>query len=661
MWSLRTGACSALLLAAAGGHRGASATSLRQRRAAGPEEEGAATAAAAARASAHKVRQAADAILSGENPFTSEFATRHAGTAGPFWEYGTCTTSSAWNVPNFGARWPLITGMVSWFDRIEVSAEAQGGEAASDVKGSSGSGSGGSGSGVGGSGSGNQDSDTVTDDTVAYVPRSVYAVLNQAHLSIFNSAHDAEVCGKPERVIDASAMHSVGRGGEPVLVTQQNAEMQDGQSPSFCVHLQLANPNGPGPLTQVFCMPDRRARSDFIAFLNNAIEGRRSDKRLADTTAADGGSSAVSNDPDMFPQPPRTICRGVHAAGFCLTSVAPDIPEEQTGVDDGAVQRCCKAHTAVCLACAQGMSTLDYCKEYATAEGCDATAVAEMNQQAKTKVPDARHNADPADALDAIELRPARWVSSFPVRASKEQTWSVSGVSDKGTVSICHSGGRGRGGGVQSDGDMCISVRKSVSMQGNVDLPVKTFTTCPGEDLRCFEVESVVASKNPSSHDTDACHKACKAEEACHGWVQTRPQAEHDHKAKCCLKKEDTSSECKADRCCDAHMKSMTKSGLVHIDPAVPSGNTALFGVIQLGEKVRRSGGQNRGPFLSLFLSRSGAHKLTIFCLFHLSSLFSLLLFFFLHIIIIIIILPGGTGWFRSPAMARVATFGVYD
>jgi hypothetical protein len=477
--------------------------------------------------------------------------------------------------------------MVSWYDRIDVTADDPEDEVESDMKSSA------------GSTDGEDDKDsgansTDVQDTVAYVPRTVYAVLNQAHLSIFKSARDAKACARPEHVIDVRAMHSAGRGGEPVLITQQNAEMQDGQSPSFCVHLQIANPDGPVPLAQIFCMPDRSARSDFIAFLNNVIDGLRGDKRLADTAVADIGGSSMAHDPNMFPQPPRTICVRAKAGQLCLTSVALDVPDEQTGVDDSAVKSCCKALTAACLACAQGVSTFSYCKEHTTEVGCDAAALSEMKEEEAVtqKAPDAGH-LDRSEMRDAIELRPARWASSFPVRASKVQTWSVSGVSDSGTVSIC-DGSDVHNLEDQSGGTMCISVQKSISMPGNIDLPVKKFTTCPGEDLRCFEVESVVANENPSAHDTDECSKACKIDKACQGWVQTRPQAERDRKAKCCLKKEDVSGQCKADRCCDAHMKSMTKLGILQVDPAVPDANQALFGVVQLAEKEGKDGSDHQ-------------------------------------------------------------------
>ena len=539
-----------------------------------------------------QVAQAARVLVSGQNPFTADFAAMHPrSSGGPYWEFGTCTSSAAWDVPNFGARWPLITGMVSWYDRIDVSADVA--KTEDEKMDSEDSGSGSDTADISNAGDGVENG-----DTVAFVPRTVYAVLNQAHLSIFDTSHDAEVCNKPNHVIDVSDMRSAGRGGEPVLITQQTAELQDGQSPSFCVHLQIANPNGPVPLSQIFCMPDRRARSDFIAFLTNVIEGLRDDKKFAESAGAVSGSSVssgtsrssvVTRDPNLFRQPPRTICQSAHPARLCLTSVTLDVAGEQSGVDDSAVSTCCKAPTARCQACMQGVSLIDYCKGLKSMEGCEPAVIAKLNEQDEMnkRTKELKSHADPAEMLDGIELRPTRWISSFPVRASKEQTWSVSGVSDAGTVTICH-GHKGGSSTTTTSGNMCISVRKSVEIQGTVDLPVKKFTTCPGEDIRCFEVDDVKESKIPSAHDTDACHKACEGDKDCKGWVQTRPEAEKFRKAKCCLKKEDTSSKCKADRCCDAHMKSMKKFGMVKIDPAETTEDAPLFGVVQLAEKVRK-------------------------------------------------------------------------
>ena len=228
--AMRLVACAGVLLAATGGASGAL---LRQGRGGAPEEG-----ASRDRADAQRAREATTALLSGEDPFSADFAARSVGEAGRFWEYGTCTTSSAWHVPYFGARWPLVAGTVSWYDRIDVNVGEDdlevGSEGSDDSSGSAGK---------------------SESDNTAYVPRSVYAVLNQAHLSIFKSRQDADMCKEPDHVIDVDTMHSAGRGGEPVLISQQNAELQSGESPSFCVHLQLANRSGPMPQTRIFCVP----------------------------------------------------------------------------------------------------------------------------------------------------------------------------------------------------------------------------------------------------------------------------------------------------------------------------------------------------------------------------------------------------------------------
>ena len=508
-----------------------------------------------------KLSRTAKTLIAGHDPFSIDYTDSHSADAGHYWEYGTCATSSAWNVPNFGARWPLATGTVNWYTRIEAKGQLEENKAGGEDT-----------SAGGGSG----------DPAVAYVPETVYAVLNQAYLSIFTSSHDAKMCNKPQLVIDTKSIHSAGRGGEPVLITQQNAEMQEGENPTFCVHLGMLNTEGPVAKTKIFCMADRQLRSDFISYLNNIIDGLKTSKRSIENVQAHE-TRPRQREGDLFPQPPRTICKGASPTEICLTSMLVDDLADESGEVDDSVQSCCKTATAECLACTEGRSILDFCKENPSIVGCNAEVSDEALRGAGTTV--SNNIADHQRSRDTIVLAPAIWVGSFPVRAKKEQTWSVSGVSNTGTVTICQKSSHDSSLLDQEpNADMCLSVRKSTSMPGMVDLPIRKFTECPGEDLRCFEVPDVVVRQSPSAKDTVACSKACKEDAKCNGWVQTRPDVTGNGKAKCCLKAEDTSSECKASRCCDSHMKSMTKPGVVQLDP---SANPKLTGVIELDEKVR--------------------------------------------------------------------------
>ena len=406
---------------------------------------------------------------------------------GALWEYGACPDSVAWGAPYFGARWPLQTGYVTWFDAL----------------------------------------DTGEDGETAYVPRSVFAVLNQRYLSQFASEADAQACAPPAKApIDLRLVRGAGQGGEPVLVS-----MQEGAS--FCVHLRMKN-DGPRAETKVFCMSDRKDRRDWLDYVQDVVKNNAEDRTFATMEAHGRQPSPDAIARGMFPQPPRTICVGAPPAGPCMTSV-PQVAANADGTDE---------------------------------------------------VSGTESSPTPQTSLDAVKLSPARWLASFPIRARDEQTWTVSVATDASsseavdTVHICNQAAAPAGAaGVE----MCLTALDKMDTTGAIQLPPRRYTSCPGGNLRCFNVEKVRLGMLPTAEDSHACHAACKGNDKCKGWVYTRPEATGTGFAKCCLKARDVSSTCESNRCCDAHMKTELKRGLVISDSAeVPR----ISGVLKLAPKV---------------------------------------------------------------------------
>ena len=190
----------------------------------------------------------------------------------------------------------------------------------------------------------------------------------------------------------------------------------------------------------------------------------------------------------------------------------------------------------------------------------------------------------PSSTVHAVVLAQTRWLSSFPVRALREQTWHVAPAGGEGedasSVTICSQLGSGKSGSTNEAIDkdeediepptasLCLGVVGSVTVPGRVPLPPRRFYACPGSDLRCFDVSGIRVGMRPTANDTFACSSACDAEAGgmCKGWVFHRPESTKNKVARCCLKKEDIFDACFQNHCCDAHMASETKAGLVTED-----------------------------------------------------------------------------------------------
>jgi len=204
--------------------------------------------------------------------------------SGEAWEFGLCTNSTAFGVPQFGARWPLKAGWITWYDEIPAG-----------------------------------------DGVVAYAPRQVFGVLNQKYLSSYKNENDARACNQPmEPPLPIASLTGANQGGEPVLISQQN-EM-DEEDKAFCIHVR-SNKQDESKVT-VFCMTNRVERRDWLDYLKDVIHNQQSNEK-------DPAASGAPVDPALFAQAPRTICSFVGTERLCLTT-SPDMPNEADGADGAA-------------------------------------------------------------------------------------------------------------------------------------------------------------------------------------------------------------------------------------------------------------------------------------------------------------------------------------
>jgi hypothetical protein len=191
-------------------------------------------------------------------------------------------------------------------------------------------------------------------------------------------------------------------------------------------------------------------------------------------------------------------------------------------------------------------------------------------------------------------MNPIRWVRSAPIKASKDQSWEVipvakpeiddaskkkqekQGILGKEVapaVRICQTGE-----------NLCLTLDPKVKVLGQVPLPPKRFFKCDGGDYKCFDITSQKVGMHPTKMDTVSCQQACdtmntaaksiseqgvrSSSPKCEGWTYIRPEsvlAEFGTPyARCCLKNVTVApSQCKSNRCCDSHMGSDTKPGMV--------------------------------------------------------------------------------------------------
>lgn len=389
----------------------------------------------------------------------------------------------------------------------------------------------------------------VENETVL-VPKQVYVVLNQQYMSTFKSRADAEECARPQTIIHASTIRAARPSSDAVLISQR------GSSPTpYCVQLRLAA--GAALTSKVFCVTNHNVRAEWVSNLQ-VIAQFNSPAPSADHADRAGSLEMHGAPSKLYPLAPRTICTGPAPMGVCLTSVFQ--VEEESKEDSG-------------------MPSASEKKDGEGTSKKDAAAI--------------ETTSSPTPGMP-IELAPVHWLAGFPIRATNEQTWSVSAALDEasnaeaGTVNVCHrlksrvivdptADGEVSMEGADAERTMCLTLKGEIDIPGQIPLPARRFIDCPGGNLRCFQVDSIRAGMRPTANDTSACEIACRQEPdgLCKGWVYTRPESTGTGFAKCCLKEKDVSGSCGANRCCDAHMNSETRRGMTRVEtqntPAVPN------------------------------------------------------------------------------------------
>jgi len=209
-------------------------------------------------ASSTEIKNVAKQFISNERKYTW-----NKQLSGSAWEFGLCSNSTAFGVPHFGARWPLKTGWITWYDQIPADNEV-----------------------------------------IAYAPKNVFVVLNQQYLSSFANEEEARQCNRPTKApMDVSKLMGANAGGEPVLISLQKDDQ------SFCIHLRTINQGEEGHI-DIFCSNDRVERRDWLDYLQDLVQTKQQNN--VDVTT----KSPLPPD-QMYTQAPRTICA---ADGFCLTN-----------------------------------------------------------------------------------------------------------------------------------------------------------------------------------------------------------------------------------------------------------------------------------------------------------------------------------------------------
>ena len=205
----------------------------------------------------HDIQQMAHEMIHNERHFTWN---KHL--SGNAWEFGTCTNSTAFGVPQFGARWPLKAGWMTWYDQIPAD-----------------------------------------DGVTAYSPRKVYMVLNQQYLSSFTKEEDARACQQPiDPPMDIALLMGANAGGEPVLISARD------DTQNYCIHLRFTNQQDIGTIS-IFCTNDLVDRREWLDYLQDVIKTQRK-------TAAEPAARIPEA---KFAQAPRTIC--TEQPTMCLTNV----------------------------------------------------------------------------------------------------------------------------------------------------------------------------------------------------------------------------------------------------------------------------------------------------------------------------------------------------
>ena len=428
---------------------------------------------------------------------------------GAYWKYGMCSSSSYWKSVGFGAPWFVYAGEVNHVKRIKVDGE----------------------------------------DVREIDP--AFAVLNAGYFSVFQNLEAAKQCSKPMVIHAVKDIVEVRTASEYSLTSQRKGiEGSGGDAPAagmdycFRITTKVASER-----PDVYCCGLHAERSQWVSSIRDQVKAQQvaSHGDLQETPTLHTAFSKI------FPPAPNTIC-GLKAGSPCLTALDADVPATNTS--------------------AGNESSVD-------APGMEAK-----------------------DALAA--MKPIRWARAMPIKAAAGQEWVVTPVSKhdqkaakdeaKGTkapknpvsdaVTLCVKGDDG--GGLR-----CLSLEPKVRVMGQVPLPPKRFYKCDGGDSKCFDVTTHKVGMLPGKHDTDSCQKACdvmnqkanaigpdgqrSTSPHCQGWTYIRPEsvlAEYGTQyARCCLKNATvSSSQCHSNRCCDSHMSSDSKPGMVDVDAGVTPG-----------------------------------------------------------------------------------------
>lgn len=393
------------------------------------------------------------------------------------------------------------------------------------------------------------------DGQVVRTVDPVFGVLNADYFSVFGSLEAAQNCEKPMIIHSIKNIIEV-RPASEYFITSQKAGIDGsggGAPPAkgmeYCFRVvskvKSVKATTNKPKVDVYCT---ELHSDRIQW----VESTRKQMELKQIASLDGSQDVELKlkASKLYPPAPKSIC-GESPGSPCLTSLPVNIP--------------------------------------------------------------------PANATEDFKVKPAlaameqpRYSRAAPIKAAFDQKWEVERVSladqlkekdeegkpldgkkgkeknifvaqklegnHPGAVRICNVPRNG-------EGKRCLTLDPSVQKMGLVPKPPRRFQYCPGNNLKCFNIESIKVGMKPFKGMSKPCQDACDAENAkavkvnedgsttempkpCQGWNFIRAEDAMslggNTFARCCLKNATTT--CTANTCCDAHFEDEKMHGMITLD-----------------------------------------------------------------------------------------------
>jgi len=442
-----------------------------------------------------------------------------------YWKYGMCTSSTFWGVAGFGAPWTVHASQLSHVNKIKVDGQ--------EVR---------------------------TVDPV-------FGVLNADYFSVFDNLQAAQNCEKPMIIHSVKNMVEV-RSASQYFITSQKAGIDGsggGAPPAkgmeYCFRvvsksLKISTSPASKRDVDVYCT---EMHSDRVQW----VESTRKQMELKQVTSLDGTKDSESVELRMkatklFPPAPKSIC-GEKSGSPCLTSLPVNVPPPNATEDFKAqpalaVMEQPRYSRAVPIKAA-------YDQKWEVERVSLADLLTEKDQDGK---PLEDKKSSPKKKGSLLDSKVAKSKDNHP-----------------GAVRICNVP---RNGATKR----CLTLEPSVQKQGLIPKPPRRFQYCPGNNLKCFNIESIKQGMKPFKGMSKPCQDACNAENAkavevkedgsteatankpCAGWNFMRAEDAVNYGgngfARCCLKNTTDASSCRTNTCCDVHFEDEVMHGLVTVD-----------------------------------------------------------------------------------------------